>query len=44
LVLNDLSSFTRSCWSMSNTFETIPVVSSKPRLQLPLQPFIRCIT
>jgi len=29
---------------MSNTFETIPVVSSKPRLQLPRQPFIRCIT
>jgi hypothetical protein len=39
-----LSSFTSCSWSISNTFETIPVVSSKPRLQLPRQPFIRCIT
>jgi hypothetical protein len=39
-----LSSFISSSSSMSNTFETIPVVSSKPRLQLPRQPFIRCMT
>jgi hypothetical protein len=38
------SCFLRSASSMSNALETMPMVSSKPRLQLRRQPFIRSRT
>src|SRR5207302_3093088 len=42
--LKVLSCLTSAACSISRTLETIPVVSSKPRLQLPRQPRIRCMT